>query len=104
MLDRVYGMIDTMSSDSIKTRERILQTTWRLVEERRGQGVRLEDIAKAAHVSRQAVYLHFNSRTELFIETVRYIDEVLRLPERIREACAMENGMIGIDAFISLWA
>lgn len=37
--------------------------------------VTLEDIASAAGVSRQAVYLHFRSRTQLLVAMVRHIDE-----------------------------
>ena len=33
------------------------------MEKRRGQGVLMKDIAEAAGVSRQALYLHFGSRT-----------------------------------------
>lgn len=35
------------------------------MEDRRGQGVRMGDIAKAAGISRQAIYLHFDTRTAL---------------------------------------
>ena len=88
-----------MSSD---TRERILKETWRLME--KDGNARLEDIAKAAKVSRQAIYLHFYSRPELLIATVRYVDEVLNLSERIRQACAMSNGVMSINAFVEFWA
>src|SRR6185369_14142448 len=88
-----------MSSD---TRERILKETWRLMEQ--DGSTRLEDIAKAAKVSRQAVYLHFHSRPELLIATVRYVDEALNLSERIRKACSMSSGQMSIDAFVELWA
>jgi transcriptional regulator GlxA family with amidase domain len=44
-----------MSSARKDTRERILQTTWRLLEKNWRQGVRLEDIAHDAGVSRQAM-------------------------------------------------
>ncbi len=92
-----------MSRSQKETREKILQTTWRMLESQRGQGVRLEDIAREAEVSRQAIYLHFGSRAELFIATVRYVDEVLRFPERIQQACAAGNGVLGIQEFTALW-
>jgi AcrR family transcriptional regulator len=93
-----------MSSAQSDTRERILLTTWKLMEQRRGQGVRLEDVAHEARVSRQAVYLHFHSRSDLLIATARYLDERLELSKRIKEACAMDNGKLGIDAFVAFWA
>ena len=87
----------------ITTRERILRETWRMLEERRGQSVRLGDIAKAAGVSRQALYLHFGSRSELFIATARYVDDQLHLTERIQEACEAEANR-AIEALITWWA
>jgi AcrR family transcriptional regulator len=95
---------DTEPSESLDTRERILRVTWRLLEERRGQNVRLEDVARAANVSRQAVYLHFGSRTTLFVETARYADESLKLMERIRETCDAETGVVAIEAYVRFWA
>jgi AcrR family transcriptional regulator len=90
--------------DTADTRQRILRATWRLLEERRGQNVRLEDVARAANVSRQAVYLHFGSRTTLFVATARYADESLKLMERIREACDAETGVVAIEAYVRFWA
>jgi AcrR family transcriptional regulator len=95
---------DAAPSESLDTRERILRATWRLLEERRGQNVRLEDVARAASVSRQAVYLHFGSRTALFVETARYADESLKLMERIREACDAKTGVVAIEAYVRFWA
>ncbi len=95
-----------MSSPQKDTRARILETTWRLLESRRGQSVRLEDIAHAAGVSRQAIYLHFGSRADLFIATVHYVDEALHLPERIRgiqQACEEGKGAIGIQEMVAFW-
>jgi AcrR family transcriptional regulator len=93
----------TDTTAAMDTRERILYATWQLLEKGRGQGVRLEDIAKVAGVSRQAIYLHFGSRAELFIATVRYVDKCLHLPEQIQAICE-EEGTVGIAAFISWWA
>jgi AcrR family transcriptional regulator len=95
-----------MSRGQKDTREHILETTWRLLESHRGQSVRLEDIAHEAGVSRQAVYLHFGSRTELFIATARYVDEVLRLPERIeriQQACSTGGGVAGMREMVAFW-
>ncbi|GHO57576.1 TetR/AcrR family transcriptional regulator [Ktedonobacter robiniae] len=93
-----------MSSTHSETRERILLATWKLMEQSRGQGVRLEDVAREARVSRQAVYLHFHSRTDLLIATARYLDERLELPRRIQQACQTSNGVLGIEAYVAFWA
>jgi AcrR family transcriptional regulator len=55
------------------TRRRILDAAWALLEER-GTGIRIADIAVKAGVSRQAVYLHFGDRTNLFVSLGDYID------------------------------
>jgi AcrR family transcriptional regulator len=88
------------------TRERLLDATWRLLERHQGQGVRLEDIAHAAGVSRQALYLHFGSRAELFIATVRYVDAVLEVPSwvaRIQQAGKPGLAMRGVEELVAFW-
>ena len=92
------------TGDGESTRTRILATTWRLlVDGQRGQIARMGDIAKAAGLSRQALYLHFGSRTELLVATTRYGDEVLGLPERLRRYEAATAGVDVLDAFIEFW-
>ncbi len=92
-----------MSSSQSETRERILRATWHLMEQRRGQGVRLEDVARAANVSRQAVYLHFSSRAELLIATAHYLDEQLGLRDRVQKALGANSGILLIDAYVEFW-
>jgi AcrR family transcriptional regulator len=91
------------TTEAMDTRERILYETWRMLEQRQRQSVRLEDIAKAAGVSRQAIYLHFGSRSELFIATARYVDDQLHLTERVQAACEAEANR-AIEAYITWWA
>ena len=56
------------------TRERILAATWRLMERSQDLNVRIADIAAAAGVSRQAVYLRFGNRPNLLLAAVQYRD------------------------------
>lgn len=92
-----------MSSKNKKTRKSILEATWKLMERQCGQGVRMSDIASAAGVSRQAVYLHFDSRVELMIATTKYVDEVLGLDERF--VCLQEatDGGHALELFVEVW-
>jgi AcrR family transcriptional regulator len=92
-----------MSSDGSETRTRILEATWRLMEERNGQGVRMRDVAEAAGVSRQAVYIHFGSRAELMVATARYGDEVRGLDERLRRYRAAITGVERLEAYVEFW-
>jgi AcrR family transcriptional regulator len=92
-----------MSSGDPNTRKRILEKTWRLMERKKGRTVRVDDIARAAGVSRQAVYLHFRTRAELLIATVRYVDEANGIAERLRTLYMVANPVEMLDAYIEFW-
>jgi AcrR family transcriptional regulator len=92
-----------MSSGNPETRKRILEATWRLMEKKHGQGVWIEDIAKAAKVSRQAIYLHFGSRADLLIATVRHVDEVMGVDGRLKKVNASNVGTEIVDALVEFW-
>jgi AcrR family transcriptional regulator len=91
------------SQNKIDTRTRILAATWQLMEQHHGQGVHMRDIAKAAGISRQALYLHFASRTELMIATVHYVDEVKGLAERLNQLKAATTGIELLEAGVEVW-
>ncbi len=92
-----------MSSAELETRTRILEAAWRVVEERRGEGARMRDVAEAAGLSRQTVYLHFGSRTELLVATARYVDEIRGLGERLRRYRAAVDGVESLEAYVEFW-
>lgn len=77
-----------MSSQETGTRSRILNAALALV--RSGiAGVSMVQIAKAAGVSRQALYLHFSDRADLYVAMVRHVDAQRGLTaalERIEQA------------------
>ena len=73
------------------------------MEERRGQGVRMRDIADAAGISRQAVYDHFGSRAKLLVATTHYVDEVRGLRERRRRFQAATTGVELVEAYVEFW-
>ena len=92
-----------MSSPDVETRTRILEAAKRLLEARGGRGVRMGDIAKAAGISRQAVYLHFASRADLLAATTRYMDELLGLEDKLARSRSAESGVERLDAYIEFW-
>ena len=92
-----------MSSGDPETRKRILEETRRLMEAQRGSEVPLEDIARAAWVSRQALYNHFGSRTGLLVETARYLDEIFGLNERTQSIRNAQNGADMLGALVTFW-
>src|SRR5918992_4014379 len=92
-----------MSSSDLETRTRILEATRQLMEEHRGQGVRMRDVAEAAGISRQAVYDNFGSRANLLVETTHYVDGVRGLEERRRRFREATTGVGRLEAYVEFW-
>ena len=92
-----------MSSEDVETRERILIATVGMLEQHGGRGVRMGDIAKAAGISRQAVYLHFASRADLLVAATKYLDEVLDVDRRLASSRAAKSGVERLALYIECW-
>lgn len=92
-----------MSSNNPDTCDRILESAWKLLEDCPGEPVRMSDIAKAAGISRQALYLHFPTRAELLDATACHLDEVHDIDARLAVSRAAETGVERLDAFIEAW-
>jgi AcrR family transcriptional regulator len=92
-----------MSRETDETRRRILNAAWKLLEESQGQGIRMSDIAKAAGLSRQAVYLHFPTRADLLVATTRHLDEVKEVDARLLDSRKAATGLDRLEAFIEAW-
>lgn len=63
----------------------------------------MTDIAKAAGVSRQALYLHFPARSDLLVATTLHIDEVKDVDARLVRSRSARTGIERLDAFIEAW-
>ncbi|RLJ59124.1 TetR family transcriptional regulator [Litoreibacter meonggei] len=92
-----------MSSKINSTRDRILLATLNLLEAGGGSAVRMSDIAKAAKISRQALYLHFPNRAELLVATTRYLDELHEIEGKLIESRAANSGIERLSAWINFW-
>ena len=92
-----------MSSENTDTRTRILEATVQTLVESGGHGVRMGDIAKETGISRQAVYLHFASRTDLLVAATRYLDEVLDVDRRLAPSRAAKTGVERLQLYIECW-
>lgn len=94
-----------MSTESEQggTRDRILDSAARLFTEG-GGAVRLEDVAAEARVSRQAVYLHFGSRTGLLIAMVQHIDSQGALPDLVDQVFNAPSAVEALEAVATLHA
>jgi len=86
------------------THNKILETTIDLLKNSQNVSPRMADIAKKAGVSRQALYLHFKSRTELLIEVTHHIDNRLDLPKRIEKVYSANDSVERLDRYIEFWA
>ncbi len=92
-----------MSSHNSETRNRILKAALKLLEARQGKGVRMTDIAKRAGLTRQALYLHFSTRSKLLIAATHYLDEMKGVEERLLPSRTARTGIERLDAFIEAW-
>ncbi|SFT97171.1 transcriptional regulator, TetR family [Pseudovibrio denitrificans] len=92
-----------MSSQNIPTRDRILKSTWQLLEVGNGNAVRMSDIAKAAKISRQALYLHFPNRADLLTATTRYLDEVHDIDAKLVKSRSAASGTERLEAWVETW-
>ena len=95
-------MADEAEAGSPETRERILATTWRLMEKSKDLRVRIADIAAAAGVSRQAVYLHFGNRAGLLLAAFQYRDRT-HATGTIKRAAETAPVADALAAFVKAW-
>jgi AcrR family transcriptional regulator len=80
----------------------LLDAAWKLIAER-GLDVRMADIAAAANVTRQSVYVHFMSRGGLLIQLVRRADEREGVHQRFALALAIEDPSERLLGFLDVW-
>ncbi|MGD2026212.1 MAG: TetR/AcrR family transcriptional regulator [Anaerolineales bacterium] len=81
-----------------------MEATRQMIEDSQGNAVRMEDIAQAAGVSRQAIYLHFGSRVGLMVATVQYIDESAGFMERTKHVREEKDSLKAMVLFVDFWA
>lgn len=93
-----------MSREKNQTRQKILDSTLKLLEKSSGgKEVRMSDIAKEAGISRQAVYLHFPTRADLLIAVTYRLDEIYDAAARLIKPAQAETGALRLDAYIEAW-
>lgn len=92
-----------MSIKKTDTRTRILDATLALVADGPGNGLRMADIAKRAGISRQALYLHFTTRTDLLVATTLYVDQIKDIEARLLPSRSAGSGTERLDAYIEAW-
>ena len=91
-------------TEKVSGKERILEAALALMTKRGAVDVTMAQIAKAARMSRQAVYLHFADRGELLIALVRYTDQKRGLDAEIQHIHDSPTGVEAMRRMISLQA
>lgn len=92
-----------MSSGHPETRKAILEAARELLQDLGSGDVRVEDVAREAGVSRQAVYLHFGSRSGLLVALARHLDEAEGFFERSSCARHAGSGLEALERFLDFW-
>lgn len=92
-----------MSTDSPSTRDRILDASLALLTGGTGP-VRMGDVARAAGISRQALYLHFRTRTELLVATTLHLDRLKDRDGRLAPVRAAPTGEERLRLWVRAWA
>ncbi|WP_083967196.1 TetR/AcrR family transcriptional regulator [Methylosinus sp. R-45379] len=92
-----------MSSSETTTRSRILQAALRLIESG-AKTITMSAIADEAGLSRQALYLAFSDKSDLFIALLRFADGRRGIVQEQARIRAAESGIAALLAIIDLQA
>ena len=92
-----------MSTPQPDTPIRILQATLALLDKPQAKLPTMSEIARATGISRQAVYLHFPSRTDLLVAATRYQDQTNNIAAALEPSRTARSGTERLDAFVTAW-
>ncbi len=87
---------------SQRTHAEILDVAWDLIASK-GASVSMADIAAAAQMTRQSIYVHFGSRGGLLFELVKRADERFGIWDDFGAAMKEQNPAARLDAVLSAW-
>jgi AcrR family transcriptional regulator len=82
----------------------ILEAARRLFEDKDFMSVTLEEVARAAGVSRQALYINFGSRAGLLAALVVYVDEIGGLQAKIANVLDSPTALSALEALVDFRA
>lgn len=87
-----------------QTRNTILRSARRLIEQAGPEEWTMEQVADNAGVTRMTVYRYFPSRTDLLIATVRHVDQVEDSAHRFEEVGQAASAIEALEAWARIWA
>jgi len=85
-----------------RTRHHILDAAWALVMEQ-GASASIADIAAAAGITRQSVYVHFGSRGGLLMALLKRTDDRLGIFEAFSAALAEKDPAVRLGRAVTVW-
>ncbi len=88
------------SNEPLSTRDRIINSALKLIEQDRKGPVSMVAIAKAAGLSRQALYLTFADKADLYLALVRRVDELRGAAAENEKIRAVQDGEGALNALI----
>ena len=92
-----------MSTRKAQTRERILDAAWRLLVERGYHSVGLDEVAREAGISRQALYRwHFGSKSELLLALVGHVNERIGVPRELERYRQAPTALAALEAAVAM--
>lgn len=92
-----------MTKISDETRASILETAWNLMAEQRRLDAGMAEIAAAAGVSRQTLFLAFGNRAGVLVAMARHQDTRGDHVQRMRQVAATGADRPALHAFVDLW-
>ena len=81
----------------------IVQAAWTMARDEGIASLTMSKIAKAAGLTRQAVYWHFQSRTNLLFEVAQFNDRQLEGAEIVFNGLAEVSGAESLAAMLKVW-
>ena len=93
-----------MTVEKVSGKEKILEAALALVARQGAAGVTMAQVARAARMSRQAVYLYFPDRGQLFVALTRYLDQKRGLEAEIQKIREAPTGVESMRRMVALQA
>jgi AcrR family transcriptional regulator len=90
--------METTSTDVSSTRRRLLDAARQLLEEHGPYGAGMQEIARAAGLTRQSVYLHFGSKTGLLLALVEHVDADRDVAERVERLWEEPSALAALES------
>lgn len=92
-----------MSKISDETRATILEAAWNLMAEQRRLDAGMAEIAAAAGVTRQTLFLAFGNRAGVLVAMARHQDTRGDQVQRMRQIAATGADVAALHAFVDAW-